>query len=121
MELVSNHIKLSSIYILYVLVLALQNQEVDLPRHQTNIGVKWVFKTKLNETGEIEKHMERLVAKGLSQYFGVYYGETFALVARLNTFKTILSTKDHTKWKVYQFDVKSAFLNGILQEEVYVE
>ena len=93
----------------------------DLPRDKTKIGVKWVYKTKLNEKWKIEKHKARLVAKGFSQQFGVDYGETFAPVARLDTVKTILSTTAQHKWKVYQFDVKSAFLNGILQEEVYVE
>ena len=94
---------------------------VDLPRNKTRIVVKWVYKTKLNEKGESEKHNTRLVAKGFSQQFCVDYGETFAPVARLDTVRTILSTGAQHKWKIYQLDVKSTFLNGILQEEVYVE
>ena len=93
----------------------------DLPRDKTWIGVKWVYKTKLNEKGKIEKHKARLVSKGFSQHFGVDYGETFSLVARLDTIITILSTLAQHKWKFYQLDVKFSFLNGILQEEVYVE
>lgn len=90
---------------------------VDFPRNKTRIGVKWVCKTKLNEKGEIEKHKERLVAKGFSQQFGVNYGETFALVARLDNVRTILATTTQHKWKAFQLDIKFAFLNGILQEE----
>ena len=93
----------------------------DLPRNKARIAVKWVYKTKLNEKGEVEKHKARLVAKGFSQQFGVNYGETFAPVARLDTVRTILSTGAQHKQKVYQLDVKSAFLSDILQKEVYVE
>jgi len=59
--------------------------------HKTNIGVKWVYMTKLNENGQIEKHKERLVAKGFSQQLGIDYGETFPLVARLNIVRTLLA------------------------------
>jgi hypothetical protein len=62
-----------------------------------------------------------LVAKGFSQQPGIDYGETFSPVARLDTIRTILATATQNKWKVYQLDVKSSFLNGILQEEVYVD
>ena len=73
---------------------------VDLPRDKTRIGVKWVYKTKLNEKGNIEKHKARLVSKGFPQYFGVDYGETFAPVARLDTVRTIFSTTAQDKWKL---------------------
>jgi hypothetical protein len=94
---------------------------VDLPRHKKSIGVKWVYKTKLNEKGQIEKHKARLVAKGFSQQPGIDYGETFSPVARLDTVRTLLAIAAQHKWKVYQMDVKSTFLNGILEEEVYVD
>jgi hypothetical protein len=94
---------------------------VDLPRHKKSIGVKWVYKTKLNEKGQIEKHKARLVAKGFSQQPGIDYGETFAPVARLDTVRTLLAIAAQHKWKVYQMDVKSSFLNGVLEEEVYVD
>jgi hypothetical protein len=93
----------------------------DLPRHKKSIGVKWVYKTKLNEKGKIEKHKARLVAKGFSQQAGIDYGETFAPVARLDTVRILLAIIAQHKWKVYQMDVKSSFLNGVLIEEVYVD
>jgi hypothetical protein len=68
---------------------------VDLPRHKKSIGVKWVYKTKLNETGHIEKHKERLVVKGFSQQPGIDYGETFAPVARLDIVRTLLAITAH--------------------------
>jgi len=62
-----------------------------------------------------------MVSKGFSQQFGVDYGETFILIARLDTVKTILSTIAQHKWKVYHLNGKYAFLNGIVQEEVSIE
>ena len=85
------------------------------------IGVKWVYKTKYNADGKVEKHKARLVAKGFSQQLGIDYNETFAPVARLDTVRMILSIAAQKNWKVYQMDVKSAFLNGILEEEVYIK
>jgi len=74
---------------------------VDLSRHKKSIGVKWVYKTKLNEKGQIEKHKERLVTKGFSQQPGTDYGETLAPVARLDTVRTLLAIAAQHKWQVY--------------------
>ena len=82
------------------------NQEIDSIKK--SIGVKWVYKAKLNEKGQIKKHKARLVAKGFSQQLGTDYGETFAPVARLDTVRTLLAIETQHKWKVYQMDVKSA-------------
>jgi hypothetical protein len=73
---------------------------VDLPRHKKSIGVKWVYKTKLNEKGQIEKHKARLAAKGYSQQPGTDYGETFAPAARLDTLRTLLAIEAQHKWQV---------------------
>jgi transposase InsO family protein len=94
---------------------------VDFPSHKKSIGVKWVYKTKLNEKGHIEKHKARLVAKGFSQQPSTDYGETFSPVARLDTVRTLLAIAAQHKWKVYQMDFKSTFLNGFLEEEVYFD
>jgi hypothetical protein len=92
-----------------------------LPAEAKPIGVKWVFKTKLNEEGKVDKHKARLVAKGYSQRQGIDYNEVFAPVARWDTIRTILALAAHKGWYVYQLDVKSAFLHGELAEAIFVE
>ncbi|KAL0338248.1 UNVERIFIED_CONTAM: Retrovirus-related Pol polyprotein from transposon TNT 1-94 [Sesamum angustifolium] len=67
------------------------------------------------------KHKARLVAKGYSQLPGIDYTETFAPVARLDTIRALIAIAANKKWKIYQMDVKSAFLNGYIDEEIYVE
>ncbi|RVW21205.1 Retrovirus-related Pol polyprotein from transposon RE1 [Vitis vinifera] len=94
---------------------------VDSPQHRKVIGVKWVYRTKLNADGSVNKYKARLVVKGYSQVFGVDFSETFAPVARLDTIRMLLALTAQKGWKTYQLDVKSAFLNGYLQEEIYVE
>ncbi|RZB65513.1 Retrovirus-related Pol polyprotein from transposon TNT 1-94 [Glycine soja] len=92
-----------------------------LPRGHKVIGVRWVYKAKKNAKGDVERYKARLVAKGYSQRQGIDYDEVFALVARLETIRLIISLAAQNKWKIYQMDVKSAFLNGFLEEEVYIE
>jgi hypothetical protein len=92
-----------------------------LPDRANTIGVKWVYKTKYNEKGEIEKHKAKLVAKGYSQKHGINYDEVFAPVARWDTIRAILALAAKENWKVFQLDVKSAFLHGELTEDIYVE
>eukprot|EP00253_Pinus_taeda_P007274 PITA_07274 len=94
---------------------------VDLPEGKDAIGVKWVYKAKSNAEGKIDRHKARLVVKGYKQQQGKDYDETFAPVARMETVRIVLSIAAQHKWKIYQMDVKSAFLNGVLKEEVYVE
>ena len=94
---------------------------VDRPFNKPVIGVKWVYKTKLNLDGSIQKNKARLVAKGYSQKPGIDFHETFAPVARLDTIKTLIALAAQKEWKLFQLDVKSAFLNGVLKEEVYVD
>eukprot|EP00253_Pinus_taeda_P012215 PITA_12215 len=94
---------------------------VELPKGKEFFGVKWVYKIKSNAEGKIERHKARLVVKGYKQQYGRDYEETFALVARMETVRAVLSIAAQNKWKVYQMDVKSAFLNGVLMEEVYIE
>lgn len=94
---------------------------VSLPAGAKKIGVKWVFKTKLNEEGNIDKYKAKLVVKGYAQEEGIDFDEVFAPVARWDTIRILLSVAAQRGWKVYQLDVKSAFLYGELKEVVYVD
>lgn len=76
---------------------------------QKLIGVKWVYKTKLNKDGEVDKYKARLVAKGDKQEFGVDYREVFALVTKLDTIRLVLSLAAQNSWFIHQLDVKSVF------------
>jgi hypothetical protein len=93
---------------------------VDLPQGHKPIGLKWVFKTKRNEHGDVVKHKARIVAKGYVQRHGVDYEEVFAPVARIESVRLLFALAAQERWEVHHMDVKSAFLNGELQEEVYV-
>ncbi|KAM2708962.1 hypothetical protein EV2_046705 [Malus domestica] len=92
-----------------------------LPKGHKAIGVKWVYKTKKNANGEVERYKVRLVAKGYSQRAGIDYDEVFSPVARLETIRLLISLAAQNKWKIQQMDVKSAFLHGVLEEEVYIQ
>lgn len=95
-------------------------QLVDPPAGVRPIGLKWIFKIKRNAQGEVVKHKARLVAKGFVQQQGVDFEEVFAPVARMETVRLLLALAARKGWEVHHMDVKSAFLNGDLQEEVYV-
>ncbi|KAI3757561.1 hypothetical protein L6452_05102 [Arctium lappa] len=91
------------------------------PSDKTVIGTKWVFRNKLDEHGTVTRNKARLVAQGYRQEEGIDYDETFAPVARLEAIRLFLAYAVYKDFIVYQMDVKSAFLNGKLNEEVYVE
>ena len=93
---------------------------VKLPVGHKAIGLKWVFKLKKDSDGEIIKHKARLVVKGYVQRQGIDFDEVFAPVTRLDTVRVMLAVAANRGWQVHHLDVKSAFLNGELQEEVYV-
>ncbi|GJZ39769.1 zinc finger, CCHC-type containing protein [Tanacetum coccineum] len=91
-----------------------------LPPNQKVIGLKWVFKLKRDASGTVTKHKARLVAKGCVQQQGVDFEDAFAPVARMESIRLILALAAKENWIVHHLDVKSAFLNGELKEEVYV-
>ncbi|GJX68113.1 retrovirus-related pol polyprotein from transposon TNT 1-94 [Tanacetum coccineum] len=84
------------------------------------IALKWIYKVKLDEYGDVLKNKARLVAKGYRQEEGLYFEESFAPVTRLEAIRIFLSNAASKNMKVYQMDMKIAFLNGELKEEVYV-
>jgi hypothetical protein len=93
-----------------------------VPRPKKNvIDTKWVFRNKQDEFGVITKNKARLVGKGYTQVQGLDFGETYALIARLESICILLTYATHHDFKLHQMDVKSAFLNGSVQEEVYVD
>jgi hypothetical protein len=93
-----------------------------VPRPNQNIvGTKWVFRIKQDEHGVVIRNKARLVAKGYSQFEGLDFDESYAPVARLESIRILLAYATYHGFKLYQIDVKSAFLNGPIKEEVYVE
>ena len=92
------------------------------PGHRA-IGLKWVFKLKRNEEGEVVKHKARLVAKGYVQKQGVDFVQKQVVKHkdRLESVCLLLAITAHHSWEVHHMDVKSAFLNGELKETVYVQ
>ena len=94
---------------------------VPRPKEVNVIGTKWIFKNKLGEYGTVIRNKLRLVAQGYTQVEGIDFDETFASVSRLESIRILLAIASHLNFKLYQIDVKSAFLNEMLQEEVYVE
>ncbi|GJV05653.1 putative ribonuclease H-like domain-containing protein [Tanacetum coccineum] len=93
---------------------------VDLPRDKWAIGTKWVFRNKKDERGIVVKNKARLVAQGYTQEEGIDYDEVFAPVARIEAIRLFLAYASFKGFVVYQMDVKSAFLYGKIEEEVYV-
>ncbi|PKI67162.1 hypothetical protein CRG98_012411 [Punica granatum] len=94
---------------------------VDLPQGLKPIGCKWVFKRKNNPIGGSPTFKARLVAKGFRQNKGLYYFDTYAPVARMTSIRVLMALASIHKLHVHQMDVKTTFLNGDLEEEVYME
>jgi hypothetical protein len=95
-------------------------EPADLPRGHRVITLKWVFKLKRDEAGAIVKHKARLVARGFVQREGIDFDDTFAPVTRMESVRLLFALVAQKGWRVHHTDVKSAFLNGDLNEEVYV-
>ncbi|GJV64173.1 putative ribonuclease H-like domain-containing protein [Tanacetum coccineum] len=93
---------------------------VDLPKGHRAIGTKWVYRNKKDERGIVIRNKARLVAQGHTQEEGIYYDEVFAPVARIKAIRLFLAYAFYMGFMVYQMDVKSAFLYGQIEDEVYV-
>ena len=94
---------------------------VTLPPRQSMVGCKWIYKIKTRSDGSIEHYKACLVAKYFTQEYEIDYEETFARVARLSSVRALLAVATASKWDLFQMDVKNAFLNGDLSEEVYMQ
>jgi hypothetical protein len=89
--------------------------------NQNVVGTKWVFHNKQDDHGVVTRNKARLVAKGYSQVKGLDFDETYAPIARLESIRILFAYSTYHVFKLYQMDMKSAFLNGPIKEEVYVE
>ncbi|GJX36330.1 retrovirus-related pol polyprotein from transposon TNT 1-94 [Tanacetum coccineum] len=94
---------------------------VNLPEGSKRVGCKWVFKIERDSKGNVKRYKARLVAKGYTQNNDVDYNETFSLVSKKDSLRVILALMTHYDLKPHQMDVKTAFLNENIEEEVYME
>ena len=91
------------------------------PKNTPTVKNKWVFRIKTNSDGTIDRYKARLVAKGFTQTYGIDYSETFSPVVRFETLRYLFSLAAENCYEIHNMDVKTAFLNGDLEEEIYME
>ena len=96
-------------------------EEVTRPKNRRVVGCKWVFKEKRGSDSEIQKYKARLVACGFTQIPGVDFTETFASVTKFTSIRILLALAAIHDYEIYQMDIKSAFLNGVLNKEIYMD
>ena len=94
---------------------------VPRPEGKSVVGSRWIYKVKQAADRSVEKYKARFVARGFSQIEGIDYEETFAPVARYYSIQTILALSAQMGWHIHQMDVKTAFLNRVIEEELYIE
>eukprot|EP00253_Pinus_taeda_P029488 PITA_29488 len=97
------------------------SREADRPQGKSVVSSRWLYKVKQAADGSVEKHKARFVSRGFSQVKGINYDEVFAPVARYSSIRLILALSDQMGWKIHQMDVKTEFLSGKIEEEVYIE
>jgi len=92
----------------------------DIPKGAKTVGCKWVYKTKRDSRGYIERYKARLIAKGFTEREGIDYNETFSPVSTKDSFRIIMANVAYFDLELHQTDVKTAFLNGELSDKVYM-
>nr|GFB63307.1 putative copia-type protein [Tanacetum cinerariifolium] len=92
-----------------------------LPQGKKPVGCRWIFTIKYKPDGIVERYKARLVAKGYTETYGIDYSKSFSPIAKINTIRGLFSIAANQGWPLHQFDVKNAFLNEELKEEVYME
>ena len=85
------------------------------------VGSRWIYKVKQESNGSIKKYKARFFARGFSQIEGIDYEETFAPVARYSSIQSILALSVQMGWHIHQMDVKTMFLNGVIEDKVYID
>jgi Reverse transcriptase (RNA-dependent DNA polymerase) len=91
------------------------------PKDRKVVGSKWVFRIKQGPDGSIQKYKACIVAQGFTQVEGLDYDQTFAPVAKFNSFRAVLAIATECNWDIHQMDIKAAYLNGRLEEEIFME
>nr|GFC74042.1 copia protein [Tanacetum cinerariifolium]GFC74078.1 copia protein [Tanacetum cinerariifolium] len=120
-ELMKNGFQMSFMgELTFFLGLQVKQTEDDFPFGKKAIGTKWVYRNKKDDRGVVVRNKARLVAQGHRQEEGIDYDEVFALVARIEAIRIFLEFASYIGFIVYQIDVKSAFLYGTINEEVYM-
>jgi hypothetical protein len=94
---------------------------VPQPQGKSVVTSTWIYKIKFSTDGSIEKCKAKFVAIGFSEKEGINYDKTFALIVRYNSIRVIISLASILGWKLHQMDVKTCFLNGEIEEEVYIK
>lgn len=94
---------------------------VDRPTNRKVLTGRWVFKRKLGSNGEIARHKARFVVRGFSQIYGLDFDETYASVVKSASYRILFALQARYGWKCHQMDIKTAFLNGDLEHEIFVE
>jgi hypothetical protein len=94
---------------------------VPRPKGKSTIGSRWIYKIKHATNGSVEKFKAPFVAKGFSLKEGIDYDETFTPVARYTSIGAMISVTTEMGWKIHQLDLKTTFINGIIEEELYIE
>ena len=94
---------------------------VDLPPSSKPLGYKWIFKKKMKADGSIDKYKARLVIKGYKQKEGLDYFDTYSPVTRISSIRMLIAIAAIHNLELHQMDVKTTFLNGDLDEEIYME
>lgn len=94
---------------------------VPWPEGKFVVGSRWLYKIKHATDGSVEKFKAQFVDKGFSQKEGIDYDETFSLVAKYSSIRAIIFVAAQMRWRIHQIDVKKSFLNGVIEEEVYIE
>ena len=92
-----------------------------LPSENLWFGCKWIYKIKAHFDRSIERYKAYLITKGFTQKYGIDYEETFDSVTRISSVRALSTVAVASKWDIFQMDVKNAFLNGNLSEEVYTQ
>ena len=93
---------------------------VPLPEGVKPIGCKWIFKTKRDSKGDVERYKARLVARGYTQKEGIDYKESFSSISSKDSLRTIMALVAHFDLELHQMDVKTTFLNGDIDETIYM-